>query len=71
MAIMISGSSASGDPIPPHFQFQTVAQPAKVESIRIKMIRYMLDVRGFFGHVAEQSFPILLGLINKGSMDDE
>ncbi len=33
------------------------------------MIRYMLDVKGTFGHDAEQFFPILLGLNNKGGMD--
>jgi hypothetical protein len=68
---MISGSSASGEPIPPHFQFQTAVQTAEAESIRIKTIRYMLDVRGIFGHIAEQSFPILLGLNNKEGMDEE
>jgi hypothetical protein len=68
---MISGSSASGEPIPPHFQFQTAAQTAEAESIRIETIRYTLDVRGTFGHVAEQSFPISVGLNNKGGMDDD
>jgi hypothetical protein len=32
------------------------------------MIWYMLDMRGFFG--VEQSFPVSLGLNNKGGMDD-
>jgi hypothetical protein len=31
----------------------------------------MLDVRGTFGHEAEQPFPISLGLNNKGGMDDD
>jgi hypothetical protein len=61
----------NGEPIPPHFQFQTAAQTAKAESIQIESIHYMLDVRGIFGHVAEQLFPILLGLNNKGGMDEE
>jgi hypothetical protein len=34
------------------------------------MMRYMLDVRGTFGHDTEQSFPISIGLNNKGGMDD-
>ncbi len=68
---MISGSTAAGEPLPPHFQFQTAAQSAEGEAIRIECIRYMLDVRGTFGHPTEQSFPILLGLNAKGGMDDE
>ncbi len=31
----------------------------------------MLDVWGSFGHESEQSFPVSLGLNNKGGMDDE
>ena len=55
----------------PHFHFQTAAQTAKAESIQIETICYMLDVRGTFGHEAEQPFPISLGLNNKGGMDDD
>jgi hypothetical protein len=68
---MISGSTAAGEPLPPHFQFQTSAQTAKAEAIRIETIRYMLDIRGTFGHESEQSFPISLGLNHKGGMDDQ
>ena len=68
---MISGSTAAGEPLPPHFQFQTSAQSAEAEAIRIETIRYMLDVKGTFGHESEQSFPISLGLNHKGGMDDE
>ena len=68
---MITGSTAAGEPLPPHFQFQTSSQSAENESIRIEMIRYMLDVRGTFGYDKEQSFPISIGLNNKGGMDDE
>jgi hypothetical protein len=68
---MISGSTAAGELLPPHFQFQTSAQTAEAEAIRIETIRYMLDVQGTFGHESEQSFPISLGLNHKGGMDDE
>jgi hypothetical protein len=68
---MITGSTAAGEPLPPHFQFQTSSQSAENESIRIEMIRYMLDVRGTFGFDTEQSFPVSIGLNNKGGMDDE
>ena len=36
---MISGSSAAGEPLPPHFQFQTSAQTAEAGYIRIECIR--------------------------------
>jgi hypothetical protein len=41
---MISGSTAAGEPLPPHFQFQTSAQTDKAEAIWIEAMRYMLDV---------------------------
>jgi hypothetical protein len=68
---MISGSTAAGEPLLPHFQFQTSAQTAEAEAIRIETIRYMLNVRGTFGHESKQSFPILLGLNHKGGIDDQ
>jgi hypothetical protein len=47
------------------------AQTDKAEAIRIEAMRYMLDVRGTFGHKSEQSFPISFGLNSKGGMDDQ
>ena len=66
---MISGSSAAGEPLPPHFQFQTSAQTAEAEAIRIETVHYMLDVQGTFGHESKQSFPVSLGLNNKGGIN--
>jgi hypothetical protein len=59
---MISESTAAGEPLPPHFQFQTLVQSAKAEAIRIETIQYMLDIKGKFGHESDQSFLISLGL---------
>ena len=67
---MIGGSNAEGKPIPPHFQFQTSAQTPDAKALDIECIRYMLNVQAVFGHEEVQSFPILLGLNNKGAMDD-
>jgi hypothetical protein len=47
------------------------AQTAEAEAIRIETTRYMLDVRGTFGHESKQSFPISLGLNHKGGMDNQ
>ena len=68
---MISGSNAAGEPIAPHFQFQTSAQSDEAKAIRIECMRYMLDVRATFGHDDEQSFSVSVGLNNKGGMDDD
>jgi hypothetical protein len=68
---MIGGSNAAGEPIPPHFQFQTAAQTDDAEAIRIECMRYMLDVVGTFGHDEEKQFPISFGMNNKGGMDDD
>ena len=43
LTTMISGSSAVGEAIPPHFQFQTSATSAEGKAIQIEMIRYLLD----------------------------
>jgi hypothetical protein len=68
---MIGGSNVAGEPIPPHFQFQLSAQTPDAEALRIKCICYMLNVQAAFGHEEVRSFPISLGLNNKGGMDDD
>ncbi len=68
---MMSGSSAAGEAIPPHFQFQTSATSADGEAIRIEMIRYLLAVKGIFGWGTEQDFPISNGLNSKGGILDD
>ena len=62
---IISGSTATGELLPPHFQFQTLVQTAKNGAIWIETVHYMLNVQGTFGHEAKQSFSILLGIKNK------
>jgi hypothetical protein len=57
---MIGRSSAAGEPIPPQFQFQTTAQTAEAEAIRIKCLCYMLHVQACFGYNEMQLFPIFL-----------
>ena len=68
---MMSGSSAAGESIPPHFQFQKSATSAKGEAIRIEMVRFLLPVEGIFGWGTKQEFPISFGLNSKGGMDDD
>jgi hypothetical protein len=67
---MISWSSAAGELIPPHFQFQTTAQTAEAKAIRIKCLHYMLNVQAYFGYNKALSLPISFGFNHKGGMDD-
>ena len=62
---MIGRSNDAGKPI------QTSAQTPDAEALRIECIRYMLNEQAAFGHEEIQSFPISLGLNNKGGMDDD
>jgi hypothetical protein len=71
LTMMISGSSAVGKAIPPHFQFQTSATSAEGEAILIEINCYLLDVKGIFGWRTEQELPISIGLNSKGGMDDD
>ena len=59
--------------MPPHFQFQMMAQTADTdkEAIQIECLWSMLDVQAKFGHEEDQSFPISIGLNSKGGMDDD
>ncbi len=47
------------------------AQTPNAEALRIKCIHHMLNVQAAFSHEEVQSFLILLGLNNKGGMDDD
>ena len=68
---MITGSNATGEALPPHFQFQTAAQTDENESMRNECLRYMLDVVGFFGHKEKQQMPVSFGMNAKGGMEDD
>ena len=69
--MMISGSNASGEPMIPHFQFQTSAKTDKAKAIRIECLRYMLDVKATLGHKEEQSFLVSVGMNHKGGIDKD
>ncbi len=68
---MITGSTAAGKALPPHFQFQTAAQTAETERIRFECAGFMMPVRGTFGGDEERSWPITYGLNEKGGMDQD
>ena len=67
---MIAGSTAKGEALPPHFQFQTKAKTEDKERIRVEVAKFTLDTRGKFGLTEEASLPPTFGLNEKGGMDD-
>ena len=46
---MIAGSTATGEPIPPHFQFHTRAQSVETQSVNINLVRFLPNILGKFG----------------------
>ena len=67
---LITGSTAAGEAIPPHFQFSKKAQTAETDKLRVDLVAYMPHVREKFGAPEEQSWPITVGMNERGGMDD-
>ena len=69
---MIGGSTAAGEALPPHFQFQTSAQTAEREQMRVDMMQFVpAGIYGHFGNGEEKLWPVTFAMNAKGGMDDE
>ncbi len=68
---MIAGSTAAGEPIPPHFQFQTRAQSVDTQSVNINLVTFLPNVIGKFGAEEEKEWAVTFGYNAKGGMDNE
>ena len=68
---LITGSSAAGEALPPHFQFSTKAKSVDTMKMRRETVIYMHDVRGKFGNEENKIWPVTLGMNEKGGMDDD
>lgn len=68
---MIGGSTAAGEALPPHFQFQTAAQSEDTMRLNNKMLEYIPRIIGMWGSDEEHDRPISHGMNTKGGMDDE
>jgi len=66
---MITGSSAAGEAIPPHFQFSTTAQCDANEQCRMDAAAFFPNIRGKFGMDEAQYLGVSVGLNEKGGMD--
>jgi hypothetical protein len=56
---VICGSTAAGEPLPPHFQLKTLAQSAEQERISVDWIVNSKNIVGKFGHEEQREFPLL------------
>ena len=68
---MITGSTAAGEALLPHFQFQLAAQSEETMKLRVDMVQYMQGVRGKFGCKDIKEWDCTFGMNTKGGMDDE
>ncbi len=68
---LITGSTAAGEVLPPHFQFSTTAKTEERERVRLETVKFMKNVRGKFGHDEVKTFPCTFGLNEKGGMDKD
>jgi|EP01082_Thalassiosira_pseudonana_P008128 hypothetical protein len=68
---MITGSTAAGEAIPPHFQFATAAKSDEMERIRADVDRFAVNVKGKFGCAEEREWPCTIGMNEKGGMDEK
>ena len=63
---MITGSTAIGKAIPPHFQFQTAAQSEDNMRICNDMLQWIPNTVGKFGCEKEKQWPCTIGMNEKG-----
>ncbi len=67
---MITGSTAAGEPIPPHFQFSTTAQSEDTQRVNIRMSTFFPKIIGKFGTDCEKEWPVTVAMNLKGGMDE-
>ncbi len=68
---MITGSTAAGKAIPPHFQFSTTATSEERMRLRSDLLQFMPNVKGQFGCNDVKEWPVTFGMNSKGGMDDD
>jgi len=66
---VICGSTAAGEPIPPHFQLKTDAKTNEGQRVSVEWFRYCPHIRGKFGHPQSKLFPVTFGMNEKGGMN--
>jgi hypothetical protein len=69
-ATVICGSTASGDPFPPHFQLKTLAQTVVGQRLSINWFAHAKDVLGTFGFKKRTVCACTFGMNERAGMND-
>ena len=67
---MITGSTAAGEAIPPHFQFSTTSKSEETQRVNVNSIAFFPKIKGKFGASDSKEWPVTIGMNEKGGMDD-
>jgi hypothetical protein len=70
-ATIIFGSSAAGEPLPPHFQLKTTAQTAEAQRMSTAWFRNTHSILVKFGFDSKQERPCTFGMNEKAGMNSE
>ena len=66
---IICGSTAAGDPLPPHFQLKTSAKSDETQRMSERWFRHTKDTVGKYGFKDRKGFPCTFGMNEKGGMN--
>jgi hypothetical protein len=69
LATLICGSTASGNPLPVHFQLKILAQTVEGMRMSIDWFHATKKVTGTFGFPSRRSFPCTFGMNEKAGMN--
>ena len=67
---IITGSTVTGEAIPPHFQFSTKAKTTNKMRLRAELVKYYPNIRGKFGYEEVRLLLVPFGMNTKGGMDN-
>jgi hypothetical protein len=68
-ATVICGSTASGDPLPAHFQLKTLAQTVEGQRMSVDWFGYTKKVLGVFGFPCRRALPCTFGMNERAGMN--
>ena len=68
----IAGSTATGETMPPHFQFPTRPKLEERHKLSLEISHHTKNTPGVFGNYGKGSlWPVTVGLNERGGMDDK
>jgi hypothetical protein len=68
---LITGSTAAGEALVPHIQYQTKAKSNEMMRLDVEVVEFVPQVLGKFGCNKRHAWPVSFGQNKKGWMDEE